>query len=301
LSVESWIRVIEHVSSAFPGLLVVLTGGEPLTYTGLPCISEALHRTGVRWGMVTNGVLLDEQRLGGLIEHGMSSITISLDGPATVHDWLRNRRGAYDSAITALRIVAQRAIPHADVVTCVTPRVLDRLDETAEIIMNTGIREWRLFRIFPAGRARDNPELLLDNRQTDRLLAWIASRRRNVSVDGLEISYGCEGWVPQQLNRRIRNPLSMCRAGINIASILNDGTMTGCPNNDPRFYVGNIVDAPIRELWENGFEDFRNRSWLARTACGACRFVRHCRGSSIHLWRSNASQIDFCYLDCGGR
>ena len=148
------------------------------------------------------------------------------------------------------------------------------------------------------GRAKANDELLLSVPQTRKMLEWISDRRRAYRSQGLDLNYSCEGWLPFSIDSRVRSRPFFCRAGINIASILCDGTITGCSNNSSRFFEGNIIEDSFAYVWRNGFEQFRNRDWLKSTRCGSCRHVKECRGSSIHLWRENPRRPEFCYMDC---
>ena len=295
IDTQSWIRIARYVRQKFPKVSVVLTGGEPLTHPDINEITKSLKDNGLRWGIVTNGTLISAERLRCLVDNGIYSLTVSLDGPPEIHDWLRNKDGAFNMVLSSLKHIRSYPISHADVVTCVTPRALDRIEEIADIVLEAGIGIWRLFKIFPAGRARDNKDLLLDNAQTWKLLRWVRDNRAKYRARGLEITYACEGWIPQRFSRQIRDPLSMCRAGIQIASILSDGTVTGCPNNDPSFFVGNIVSDDLEELWENGFNRLRKREWLKDSQCGSCMYVSNCRGGSLHLWRGG--DLSFCYMD----
>jgi radical SAM protein with 4Fe4S-binding SPASM domain len=230
--------------------------------------------------------------------HGLYSITVSLDGTGKNHNWLRCRPDSFERAHNALRLLSHLPECVKDVVTCVNPRNIDELDAIARILIDTGVISWRLFRIFPAGRARNNDELLLSVSQTRKMLDWIGDRRRTYRHDGLDLSYSCEGWLPFSVDPQLRSRPFFCRAGINIASILHDGTITGCSNNSTRFYEGNIIEDSFAYVWRNRFGQFRNRDWVKATACGECRHVRDCRGSSIHLWREDSQRPEFCYMDC---
>ncbi len=299
LSTDSWVRLIHHISEKFtPTPTIVLTGGEPILCPDFDVIVETLNKTGLRWGMVSNGYSLEENTLGTLLKNDLYSITISLDGLKDNHNWLRGKADAYARTIHALRILAQARIPMKDVVTCVNPRNVENLDEIARTLIDVGITSWRLFRIFPAGRARDNEQLLLSHRQTRNLLDWIGQNRVEYQRRGLHVGYGCEGWLPFSIDTKVRDQPFFCRAGINIGSILCDGTITGCTNNSERFFEGNVLKDSFTYVWNNGFSQNRNRAWVQSTNCGKCRQKEKCGGSSIHLWRENRIEPEFCYLEC---
>jgi len=296
LTTESWLRIIDDVRTSFgDSVMLVLTGGEPLLHPELDRITAHIASHSMRWGMVTNGQLLSAARLAALLESNIESITISLDGPEKAHDRLRNRPGSFIRTFAAMKRIGGSAIPMKDVVTCVHPGNLDSLDATAEIILDAGIPAWRLFRIFPSGRAGREVNLNLDFEQAWQMLHWIKENRPRLAKRGLRVNASCEGYLPFDFDRRVRDVPFFCRAGVNFAAIAADGTVTGCSNNHKSFGQGNVRQHNLRYLWENRFQDFRQRSWLADTNCADCREAKRCRGGSIHLWKLGEDTPAFCY------
>ncbi len=296
LSTESWTKIITYLKDRFSeSIAFVITGGEPLMHNDLLEIGSFIHQNGMRWGMVTNGILLNSNNFAMLRDSGISSITLSLDGLSESHNWLRNSQTSFAKTLNALNIIARSDIEHKDVVTCVSPQNLNELDNIANLLIENGIHNWRLFRIFPSGRANANAELKLSFSQTRELLEWIKNNKKDYSKKGLNINLSCEGWVPFDEDKKLREHPFFCRSGINIASILSDGTITGCSNNSKGFHVGNIINDNFGNLWENHFDIFRTKKWLNNTVCADCNHIKSCKGSSIHLWDMGDSKPKFCY------
>jgi radical SAM protein with 4Fe4S-binding SPASM domain len=297
LSEKSWHAIVQAVCSRFSrDLLFVITGGEPLLCPFLAGLGAAISARGRRWGMVTNGWALDATNLPALVDAGLSSITVSLDGDEETHGWLRSNPRAYTRALQAIDLIAASAVPWKDVVTCVFPGNLTRLDAVAATLLERGIHRWRLFRILPRGRARNRPELVLSAAQSGQLLQWIAQRRPTLRRAGLTVDFSCEEWLPYPLDRKVRTEPFFCRAGVNIASILCTGDVTGCPNNAPAFSVGNVLTRDFASLWAEGFGLYRDRAWMRQEECGECRNFKHCRGGSIHAWEDLRSRSTPCSL-----
>lgn len=298
LTTESWISIIRYIKNVFgKSVTFVITGGEPLVHPDLEKITAEIQAQDMNWGMVTNGFALTETKWNNLVKNGLSSVTISMDGMKKSHDKLRNRDGAYEKTVDAMEIIGRSGIRFKDAVTCVYPDNLNELDQIAELLIDKGMTSWRLFRIFPLGRVRQNPGLLLSYQDTMRVLDWIKRNRAENKKRGLSVSYSCEGWMPHELDKGVRDLPFFCRAGINMASILCDGTITGCSNNQPRFHEGNILKDDLLDLWQNGFHKFRDRSWAKSGKCGKCRHFKECQGSSIHLWSDGSDSPAFCYAD----
>jgi len=301
LTTDSWIKIIDYIEKTYSkSVALILTGGEPLMHPDIYKIGQHIKEKGMRWGMVTNGIILNESRLTQLIDSGIYSITLSLDGLEETHNWLRNSPNAYKKTISALKEISKSNIHFKDVVTCVYPKNLHELASIADLLIEHNIEEWRLFRIFLSGRAKNNKELNLTFKQTQKMLQFITKNKKTYKKKGLNINLSCEGWIPMQTDLKVRDNPFFCRAGINIASILSDGTITGCTNNHEGFHVGNIIKDNFSFVWENRFDRFRKREWLTETFCKNCKHIKQCNGSSIHLWELSDKKPKFCYaIDLG--
>jgi MoaA/NifB/PqqE/SkfB family radical SAM enzyme len=100
------LRIADVLLALDPVPEVVLTGGEPLLVSGLLELCERLRRGGAKLTLYTSGYGLDAPtaaRLGELLDR----IGVSVDGPdAPLNDFLRERAGAFDKAMAALRLLA---------------------------------------------------------------------------------------------------------------------------------------------------------------------------------------------------
>ena len=152
---------------------IIITGGEALLRNDLEEVGLELYRRGYPWGVVTNGYLLDRARLQSLMESGLHSVTVSLDGPEEQHNWLRRHEGSFARATEAVSLLAAQHEVLWDVVTCVNPRNIDRLTEFSDLLARLGVASWRLFSIFPMGRAAGDPDLQLTDKQLRRLMDFI--------------------------------------------------------------------------------------------------------------------------------
>ena len=278
---EDFLRVIDQ--SVTPHVdphkvLIIISGGEPLMRTDLAEVGKALKQRGYPWGLVTNGLALTEKRFKELMASGLRSMAISFDGMQDNHNWLRQHPLAFEGATRAIKLAAEHnrliaSSPHRltwDVVTCVNQRTIHQLDEMREYLWSIGVRNWRLITIDPMGRAADNPELLLTPDQHRQLLDYIREKRKH----GLHISYSCEGFIPKY-EMEIRDHLFHCAAGVSVASILIDGSISACTSVRGKYYQGNIYHDDFWEVWENRFESYRNRAWMKKLEpSNTCKLFR---------------------------
>ncbi len=297
LSTEEWLAFLDYAAEHFRprDVFLVLTGGEPLCHPELPRLLERARGHGFPVGLVTNGWLLDESRVAALVGQGVKSVTVSLDGTRENHDWLRGVPGSFDRALRGIRLLSGARIRFLDVVTCVSPRNLDELDAVLALLEDAGARRWRIFSIFPKGRARHDPELLLSGEQIRQLLGWIAARRPRLAQRGFDLDFSCEGCLPRDVDEAVRTEPYFCRAGICIGSVLSDGAIAACPNITRELVQGNIRTDDFREVWERGFQRLRDRSWMRVGPCVDCEHWSRCQGNSLHLWDEEEGRTVLCH------
>jgi radical SAM enzyme (rSAM/lipoprotein system) len=301
LTTEEWLAFLDRLASRFDPreMILVVTGGEPLCRPGLDRILERIQARGFAWGMVSNGWALSGRTLDALLARGLSSLTVSLDGLAPAHDWLRNAPGSFDRALGAIRAAAAAgsALPLFDVVTCANPRNLPELGAIRALLEAERVPAWRLFTIFPKGRARENAAVRLEPGGMRAVLDFVAESRRTRGPGAMRVDFCCEGYLPARRDREVRDEPYFCRAGISIASILCDGAIAVCPNVSRSLVQGNVRTDELADVWERGFLPHRDRRWLRTGACASCSDFGRCQGNSLHLYDEAAGGPAFCSRD----
>ncbi len=272
--------------------LIVMTGGEALLRNDLEETGRRLHQQGFPWGVVTNGMMLNENRLSKLIDAGLRTITISLDGLEGSHNWLRGNSKSFEKAFAAIRLMTQTSGIKYDVVTCVHQRNLQELDQLRDLLIDTGVRNWRIFTIFPIGRAGNRPELQLDPAGFVSLFDFIRKTRKEKKI---ALNYGCEGFLGNY-EGEVRDGLFFCRAGIHVASVLADGSISACPDLRDNFIQGNIYRDNLADVWQNRYQLFRDRSWTKTGMCADCSFYSYCEGNGMHLRNEKTGELLFCHF-----
>jgi radical SAM enzyme (rSAM/lipoprotein system) len=271
-------------------MFITFTGGEALVRNDIEEVGLELYRRGFPWGMVTNGLLLDERRLDSLLRAGMHSITISFDGFEEDHNWIRRNERSFERADHAIKMLVRTPDIVWDIVTCVNPRNYSRLEEFKEYLVSIGVRNWRLFSIFPMGRAADNPELQLSDEQFRGLFDFI---KRTRAEGRIHASYGCEGFLGPY-EGEVRDYYFHCRAGVEVASVLCDGSISGCTSIRSNFHQGNIYKDNLWDVWQNRFQKYRDHSWMKKGQCSDCDLWKYCEGSGMHLYDDN-EELLFCH------
>lgn len=247
----------------------------------LEACGRELKNMGFPWGFVTNGYALTRERFDKLLESGLRSMTISLDGFEQSHNWLRGNPHSFLKATEAIKLAVGAGDKIVfDVATCVNQRNISELEQLKLFLTEMGLKKWRLFSICPIGRAKHNPDLSLSNKQFCDLLDFIKTTRQQNSI---EASFGCEGFLGNY-ESEVREGFFFCRAGIHIASVLADGSICACPNIDrTHFTQGNIYTDDFMDVWHNKFGQMRNRKWAKEGLCTDCAEFKWCKGNGIHL------------------
>ena len=270
-------------------VMVITTGGEPMMRRDLAFCGSEISKRGYVWGMVTNGMLLTSEKLNEFVENGLKSIAVSFDGFEEDHNWMRGNSLSYKNVLVAVDAMKQHPTLTWDVITCVNQRTIKYLPEFKDYLVSLGIKRWRLFTVFPFGRAANEPDLQLTDSQFIEMLEFIKQTRLEGKI---RADYGCDGFLGRY-EGEVRNHYYSCSAGINIASILADGSISGCLSIRSDYHQGNIYKDSFWDVWQNRFEKYRDRQWMKTDQCADCKMWRYCLGNGIHL-RDGDGKLQVC-------
>ena len=273
-------------------VLIIFSGGEVLVRHDLEEAGREVTRRGYMWGMVTNGMGLTRERLHALVRSGLRSVSVSFDGFADAHNHIRQNPLSFERARAAIGYIREVEGLTYDVITCVTPTMIDRMEAWKEFLIAEGITHWRIFSIFPAGRAKKDDSLHLNAEQFRSLMEFIHHTRREGRI---KLNYACEGFLGGY-ETEVRDHFYMCNAGVSVASIRVNGNISGCTSVRGNYTQGNIYRDHFWDVWQNRFEPFRNRAWTRRGECEDCRVWEFCRGGGMHL-RDDEGQLMYCHYN----
>jgi radical SAM enzyme (rSAM/lipoprotein system) len=293
MPLNDFLAALDTIKEPAPNFIVVLTGGEPLLRSDIELCGREIRKRGMRWSLVTNGLLYDKERQNTLLNAGLGALTISLDGLEESHNWLRNSGSSFKKVENAIAIAADAPRLNFDVVTCVNNRNIEELPEILSFLTGKGVKAWRLFTIIPIGRAAGNPELFLSDKQFTGLMEFISRERKKALTD---LKFSCEGYIGKY-ELQVRDAPFFCRAGINIGSVLIDGSISACPNIDRSFVQGNIYKDNLNDIWQTKFEPFRDRRWTKRGKCADCSEYRDCNGNGFHNWHDDKKGVLVCHFE----
>ena len=292
MPVEDFLKVVDGITPFVnPNkVLVIFTGGEALVRKDIEACGLELYHRGFPWGIVSNGMLLTRERIDSLLAAGLHSLTVSMDGFEEAHNWLRRHPKSYENVLNAVRMLVDEKEIIWDIVTCANKKNLHDLPAFRDFLIDMGVKRWRIFTIFPVGRAAELPELQLSDEEFTSVLDFIRDTRKEGKI---HLSYGCEGFLGGY-EAEVRDNFYQCNAGIGVASVLADGSISACPSIRANFHQGNIYKDDFMDVWNNRFKPFRDRSWAKKGICSDCKFFRYCEGNGMHLHDDDGNLL-FCH------
>lgn len=289
---EDFLRVLDSVERRCNPheVFVIITGGEPLVRDDLEEVCAEIYRRGFPWGLVTNGLALTAERFESLRRAGMHTVALSLDGLEENHNWLRGHMKSFQHTSEAIDILVSSGIVF-DCVTCVNRRNYSELPAIRDFLIEKGVHDWRIYTIFPVGRAKDDPDMRLSAEEFRGVFEFIKQTRREGRIHA---SYGCEGYLGEY-EPDVRDHFFHCQAGITVGSVMADGAIAACASIRSNYNQGNIYQDDFMEVWEHRYQPHRSFEWRRTGDCADCRHWRYCRGNGMHLRDDNGQNI-LCHV-----
>jgi radical SAM protein with 4Fe4S-binding SPASM domain len=299
MTVPEWKEVIQQVAADFNArdIMVAVTGGEPLLKEGVFDLFSELQRLGYRYGMVSNGLLLDRAAAENLVKVGIGSISMSMDALPELNDSLRGR-GAAEKVAAAVRNLQDAGYKgKLEIISTITKPALPGLDQMRRHVAGMKVPLWRAAPVMPIGRAAENPELIPDAKDIRWMLEWMRSSRTDGMLPRPEFSE--EGFLGNRFEGQVRPYLAQCRAGITVAGVRYDGRLGACPELTDAFDQGSVRHERLKTVWNEKYQVFRDRSWTRKGDCKDCKQFDICRGGALHLYKDTETPILRClYLMC---
>jgi mycofactocin biosynthetic radical S-adenosylmethionine protein MftC len=254
---------------------VNIGGGEP---TVRPDFFELLdyavdHQVGVKFS--TNGIKLTPEVARRLAGNDYVDVQISLDGAtAEVNDAIRGA-GSYDTAVTAMRNLADAGVTNFKVSVVVTRHNVGQLDAFKTLTDAMGA-QLRLTRLRPSGRGADVwDELHLLPGQQRGLYDWLVAHGENVLTGDSFFHLAAFGEPLPGLN--------LCGAGRVVCLIDPIGDVYACPFAiHDNFLAGNVLtDGGFQQVWRESTLFAELRSPQTGGACSGCSHFDSCRGGCM--------------------
>ncbi|MBI5535263.1 MAG: radical SAM protein [Deltaproteobacteria bacterium] len=260
-------------------------GGESLTSAMLPEVLRAIqaarasHPRRYDVHLLTNGMLLSSDKLRSLIDLGVTSIGVSLDG-ARAETTERLRLGSSHPMVIknlrhAVRMRAQADL-RVGISMVVSASNLPELADMASLALDLGVDWLKLEEMFPSSAvARQELVAPSDPRLAEAMatVRRVVAGSRLVLVDHLSPPSGCECEARDRPDLREfrraddfanRAHFQPCRAAWQQACVDPDGSVHPVDYHHPA--IGNLLHDTMLDLWHNGAMHALRREAIARIA-----------------------------------
>ena len=227
--------------------VIGLTGGEPLLRDDLEDIIASIDKRSMPI-IFTTGYELTRDRVKRLKNAGLEIPVISLDHyKAEIHDKGRRKEGIFDAALNAIQLFQDEGFYVAVSFVPDKPLVSDRREifKVIDFFKDIGINDMRLTSPILSGKLTSKPEERLSAENVKTIFEIQKKCTRTKGYPGVfaydffesEKYYGCG-------------------AGFNYMFIDSQGNV--CPCDFTMLSFGNMLERPIREIWEETSQHFRN-------------------------------------------
>ena len=195
--------------------------------------------------MVTNGLLLTEEKVRMLRASGVNGIQISLDSySAEIHDKFRGLDGAFQKALEAIKLILNSGII-PEVTFIPTKLNYKGIGQVIDLLYELGIKKLNSMPFIPIGRGYDNRSRLKMTSQEKWEFEWLVRKKLNQYVDfdfnngdPLEHIY----LFSQNPNAKTITYEIRCNGDIVVSPYLP-------------FLYGNAVKTSLNKLWDDGLKD----------------------------------------------
>ena len=266
ISAEDLKKALKDISEKYNAneILLNVTGGEPLVRKDLFDIMKYASSLGFRWGMTTNGMLINDEIINNIKKL---------------------------QQVPSIKIV--------QVTTVANKKNIHELEDVYKLMKELKVVSWRVINVDPIGRAKNNNDILLDKDDYKYLFNFIKEKREE---NLMNVEYGCSHYLGIDLEKEIRDTYFLCTAGLYVASILSNGDIFICPDVERRkeFIQGNIKTDNFVDVWENRFKIFRTENRTKCSKCEKCSNWKYCLGDSFHTFNFDEGRPNFCIKDVYG-
>jgi radical SAM protein len=289
LATEEGFRLLKTVRSLGDPLMV-FTGGDPLKRPDVFPLLERSVKLGLRTTITPSATpLLTGAAIDGFRQCGVARMAVSLDGPdAASHDGFRRVEGSFARTMFALSYARQIGLP-TQINTTVTRHNLDRIDEIAGVVRDSGARLWSVFFLVATGRASVTQDLTAEEYEQVFRFLYDLSKMAPFDVKTTEAQH-YRRYVAQQ--RKASGSSDKIPAAASEAiqrqAAINDGkgfvfiSHTGeiYPSGFLPISAGNVCRDSLVDVYRNSplFRTLRNADNL-HGKCGECEFRKLCGGS----------------------
>jgi radical SAM protein with 4Fe4S-binding SPASM domain len=303
LTHEEALALIDDIAAAFPGAVLILTGGEPLTRTDTLELARAGTARGLSMALsVDVGRLLTPETCREIRTAGIRAVSFSLHFPdAASGDAFASTPGFHAGALEGLSNLCA-AGQHFQLHTTVMRANAPLLPRMHRLARELGAGAWELFFLVPTGRGNLLAGQELPPAEQERVLRWLYRLQRSSPFPVKQIcaphfrrietqsAHERGERRPDRFTRRLTAMSRGCLAGQGFCFVSHVGDVCGC--GFLPLSVGNVRDRRFSELYTTAplFQAFRDPRTLGGD-CGACEYRALCGGCRARAYAATGDPL----------
>ncbi len=254
---------------------ITVTGGEPFTYRDFGPLLEcfASHLDSHSFGILTNGVLIDQPRARWLKKLRPAFVQASLDGLPETHDRLRGA-GNFNEVLKGISHLRKAGIYTVASFTAQRSNFRE-FPKLVEMARRHGINRIWADRLIPAGNAAGWQDQMLDAEETREFFNLMLQAR---------VEAASHWWFHTEvsMHRALQflvgggHPYH-CTAGHSLLTVMPNGDVFPCRRLP--ILAGNLLKTPLPELYHDSpvLRQLRDETRLGEN-CQHCLHRAACRG-----------------------
>jgi len=274
---DDYINLLKKWKLSREASRISITGGEPLIRNDFFKFLERCYqnREKTRYGILTNGILLSDEKVAKLKRFKIDYAQVSLEGMEKNNDEIRGK-GTFKKIIKAVKLLIKNKIDTGISVT-VTKQNLRNIPLLIKLAEKLRINSLGLRRFIPIGRGEQIKKLMLSPQETKELYLYIIKTNQKLvdQKSKLGLNIGCEDGILAQEGYRTNT----CVAGYSSLTILPNGDVYPCRRLP--IYVGNVLKQSLEEIFYKSEELKKLRNPKNMNArCQSCAYSDECQGGA---------------------
>ncbi len=276
-------RVIDHLHGMF-----VISGGDALKRDDILDIARYASSR-VITAISPSGSRITKDIAQSIKDAGVKAVSISIDGPESVHDSFRGVRGAFRIASDAARNLKEVGL-HLQINTTISKYNIDHLDELRETVSSFDPDTWDIFVLIPTGRATRSMEILPI--QNEMLMIKVREWRNQ----GMNVRMTCNpyfvrfnsirgdplpGYDPAK-GRGSSHGARGCMASNGFLFISYNGDVYPCGFLPVK--LGNVRDTKLEDIYSSPTARNVGDPSLLKGKCGICEYKLYCGGCRARVY-----------------
>ena len=290
LTTEEAFRLMDDLSRWGIGLLII-DGGEPLCRDDLLDIVKYASSRGIRTTIGSNGTLIDQEMARKMVEAGVMSVAISVDGAdAQTHDSFRGISGTFEETFKGIEACRNAGLPFQFNMV-IRKETLPQLKDMLRLALDSSANAAEVFDLVAAGRAKQECQSqVLSNDERKGVMEWLAQYQEEYP---LIIRVPACPMYPLTLQRKHIQPAHFsadmlrripyydrgCAAGMPMGYVMIQCNGEVNPCMLLQVELGNVREQNIVSIWEDSpiLATLRHRE-LLKGECGDCSYKVTCSG-----------------------